>query len=93
MTREHIKYSNEIWNCIQDVYEADRNGLSIQQILKIVQNISNTAELPTRATVFARAKKEKWQRADPRLNLSTATLQKIARREKCKILIRNGMMG
>nr|WP_312323977.1 hypothetical protein [Acinetobacter oleivorans] len=73
------RYSDDVWACIRAVYEAD-GGSSIERVLDIVRNTTQIFDLPSRSTVVARAKREKWQRPDSLVQLSTAKLEKIIQR-------------
>lgn len=83
-------YSDEVWDCIRAVYEAD-GGSSVKRMLEIVQNTTQIDELPCRQTVVARAKREKWQRPDSLQQLSTAKLQKIIQRANGMALVLSGI--
>lgn len=87
-----VTYSAEIWDCIRAVYEAD-GGSSVNRMLEVVQNALQANELPSRQTVVARAKREKWQRPDSLQQLSTSQLQKVIQRANGMELILMGMTG
>lgn len=87
-----VTYSNEIWDCIRAVYEAD-GGSSINRMLEVVQNATQANDLPSRQTVVARAKREKWQRPDSLQQLSTSQLQKVIQRANGMELILRGVTG
>lgn len=72
-------YPDELWDCIRAVYEAD-GGSSVKRMMEVVQNTTQVSELPSRQTIVARAKREKWARPDSLQQLSTAKLQKIIQR-------------
>ena len=83
-------YPDELWDCIRAVYESD-GGSSVNRMLEVVQNAIQVTDVPSRQTVVARAKREKWTRPDSLQQLSTAKLQKIIQRANGMELILSGI--